>query len=123
MVSQVQCPKCFTIRDVVGTEIRVRCANKSCDHRFYTDKHIFVPKTTEKRDRSDSHGTVVNNKLPIAKMNGMVQSLIIALNYAINTIKNKEDVVAERVDSTRYAHYKSWIRIREYFQKLEAEKG
>jgi len=63
------------------------------------------------------------NKLPTVKMNGMVQSLIIALNYAINTIKNKEEVMAKKEDSTWYAHYKSWTRIREYFVKLEEEKG
>jgi len=63
------------------------------------------------------------NKLRTVKINGMVQSLIIALNYAINTIKNKEEVIAKKEDSTWYAHYKSWTRIREYFVKLEEEKG
>ena len=62
------------------------------------------------------------DKLPTIKMNGMVGSLVIALNYAINTIKNKKEVLEEKIDSTWYQHYKSWTRMREYFQKLEEDK-
>lgn len=51
--------------------------------------------------------------------NGMVKSLIIALNYAINTIKNKKPVVDKDVNSTWYQYFSEWSRIRKYFQELE----
>ena len=54
--------------------------------------------------------------------NGMVKSLIIALNYAINTIKNKKPVVDKDVNSTWYIYWRDWTRIRTYFQSLEGEK-
>ena len=62
-------------------------------------------------------------KLPDIRLNGSLASLIVMCNYAINTIKNKEEVIAKKEDSTWYAHYKSWTSIREYFQRLEDEKG
>ena len=55
--------------------------------------------------------------------NGMVKSLIIALNYAINTIKNKKPVVDKDVNSTWYIYWRDWTRIRTYFQELELNKN
>ena len=102
--------------NVVVTCLGCKSVIKASSHRK-PEKKIIVPRdTTESQPKT-------TNKLPTVKMNGMVQSLIIALNYAINTIKNKEEVIAKKEDSTWYAHYKSWTRIREYFVKLEEEKG
>ena len=59
---------------------------------------------------------------PKIEYNGMVKSLIIALNYAINTIKNKKPVKDRDVNSTWYQYYTEWSRIRKYFQSLEEDK-
>ena len=39
------------------------------------------------------------------------KDLIFALNYAINSIKNKKDVVEKKETSTRYEHFKRWTMI------------
>lgn len=44
--------------------------------------------------------------------------LIYALNYAINSIKNKKDVVNKITTSTRYTHFLRWSTIR---QKIETK--
>lgn len=41
-----------------------------------------------------------------------LSELKIALNYAINSIKRKSDVVQEKEDSTYFSYYKSWNKIR-----------
>ena len=41
------------------------------------------------------------------------KDLIISLNYAINSIKNKKDVVEKKENSTRYEFFKRWSKIRE----------
>ena len=39
--TKVKCPKCGTIRSIIGTEDRVRCANRGdCGHRYYTKKNL-----------------------------------------------------------------------------------
>lgn len=46
--------------------------------------------------------------------------LKIALNYAINSIKKKSDVVQEKEDSTYFSYFRSWNKIREKLkEKLE----
>lgn len=48
------------------------------------------------------------------------KDLIFALNYAINSIKNKKDVVEKKETSTRYEHFKRWTKILEKIKdKLE----
>lgn len=50
----VCCPKCGTEREIIGTEERVRCANKDdCGKRYYIKGNI-VP---EERDIKDKNGT------------------------------------------------------------------
>ena len=48
--------------------------------------------------------------------------LIIALNYAINAIKNKDDVKKCLLDSTRYEYFLRWTKIREKFKKIKENK-
>jgi len=38
--------------------------------------------------------------------------LVYALNYAINSIKNKKDVIEKKITSTRYEHHQRWTEIR-----------
>ena len=86
-----------------------------CKKKLRVFRYKMVVKTTDKPQ--------INHKKPQPlEFNGMVQSLIIALTYAINTVKNKKQVKAKDVNSTWYQHYRSWSMIREYFQKLEDEK-
>jgi len=47
--------------------------------------------------------------------------LVIAMNYAINSIKNKPEVVEEKQDATRYNYFKNWTQYREVFRNLEEE--
>lgn len=48
--------------------------------------------------------------------------LVIALNYAINTIKNKPEVKAKKNGATRYDYYQNWTQYRDFFKRLEREK-
>jgi len=48
--------------------------------------------------------------------------LIIALNYAINSIKNKDDVKKCVINSTRYEFFLRWTKIREKFKKIKENK-
>ena len=48
---------------------------------------------------------------------GECVNLLIALNYAINAIKNKRDVVEKRENSTRYEYYQRWFELREKIKK------
>ena len=79
-------------------------------------------KRPEKKEKNREILPRTTKKLPILKTNGSVQSLIIALNYAINTIKNKDSVKDKDIDSTWYQHFKSWTGWRSYLQALEGEK-
>lgn len=47
--------------------------------------------------------------------------LIIAMTHAINSIKNKSDVVAKNQNSSRYHHFKNWIDYQKYFERLHEE--
>ena len=79
-------------------------------------------KRPEKKEKKPDKLPRTTKKLPILKMNGSVQSLIIALNYAINTIKLKKQVIDKDVNSTWYQHFQSWTGWRSYLQALEGEK-
>ena len=114
-----KCPECELVNYYSGsktTNVVVQC--KSCKRKIKASSHKIVKKPLINYQKQPE----TTKKLPPLKFNGMVQSLIIALNYAINTIKNKEEVIAKKEDSTWYAHYKSWTRIREYLQALEEDK-
>lgn len=45
------------------------------------------------------------------------KDLIISLNYAINSIKNKKDVVEKKENSTRYEFFQRWSKIREHIKE------
>jgi len=83
---------------------------------------IFKYKFVEKPQINYQKPHKTTNKPQPIEYNGMVQSLIIALTYAINTVKNKKQVKAKDANSTWYQHYRSWTRIRSYFQSLEEDK-
>ena len=124
MVFYWLCPNCTHENFYSGsktTNVVVQC--KGCKTKVKASSHKKPEIKVNIPERNYQTQPKTTNKLPTVKMNGMVQSLIIALNYAINTIKNKEEVIAKKEDSTWYAHYKSWTSIREYFQRLEDEKG
>lgn len=120
-----KCPVCSGENFYSGsktTNVVVKCKKcnkgsvKASSHKIIKKKENNPPqKTTSKLPRT-------TNKLPVIKMNGSVKSLIIALNYAINTIKLKKQVVEKDVDSTWYQHYKSWTSWRSYLQALEEDK-
>lgn len=113
---KVKCPKCGTEKEIIGTEERVRCINKDdCGKRYYIKGNI-VP------EKKDSEGQKRTPKPQRLEYNGMVRSLIIALNYAINTIKNKKSVKECDINSTWYIYWREWTRIRKYFQSLESDK-
>ena len=118
---EVECPNCKTKRDIKGTEERVRCSNKeTCGMRFYVAKNI-VPKEVKKKDKKQEIRTFDGTKkevfnLDLEKFNGSLESLIIAMNYAINTIKNKKPVIAKDINSTWYQHFLSWTKWRKAFQ-------
>jgi len=119
---KVKCPHCLTIKtiDKTNKNKQVRCSKREggCGEKFYTLKNIVLEKPIVK--------TVIKTnetiKIPTIKMNGTVKTLIIALNYAINTIKNKKPVKDKDVNSTWYQYYTEWSRIRRYFQSLEEDK-
>jgi len=116
----VRCPTCGAKRTIIGTEVRVRCINTECKVRFYTKKNI-VPKEGKKEDKKQQIRTINGTikkvfNFDIEKFNGSLESLIIAMNYAINTIKNKKAVVNKDINSTWYQHYLSWTKWRKTFQ-------
>ena len=140
----VQCPDCGNTQPFNGTlkpRAHTRCSD--CKKDFYVMSNLMPTDYNDNADKqlglfetdnsTDSEGNVYigdADKMPTLekditsmKQYGTITSLIIALNYAINTIKNKSEVLARKEDSTWYAHYKSWTRLREYFQSLEDEKG
>lgn len=57
------------------------------------------------------------------KFNGMVEDLIEALSWAINSIKNKPEVKEKREWSSYYRKHERWSRHRDYFQSLEEERN
>ena len=140
----VQCPDCGSIQPFNGTmKTRAHTRCSACKKDFYVVSNLVPTDYNDNADKqinlfetdnySDSEGNIyigdademptLEKDLISMKQYGTITSLIIALNYAINTIKNKEEVIAKKEDSTWYAHYKSWTSIREYFIKLEDEKG
>ena len=48
---------------------------------------------------------------------------IIAMNYAINTIKNKKEVKEKKESSTWYKYFKDWTEDREFLKELDKYFG
>jgi len=107
------CPICGNEHKYGGkatTKATARCGTTNLKIWQYKIIPPLPPQTTTK-------------KLPDIRLNGSLASLIVMCNYAINTIKNKEEVKKEKVGSTWFTHYQSWTKWRQYFQTLEDEKG
>ena len=121
MSVEVRCPNCGTGRTIKGTEERVRCANKeTCGCRFYVEKNI-VPSNKEK---GDNIGTPESRKttpvLPDSVSITIPKLTFLAMsNYAINTIRNKKQVVDKDVNSTWYQYFEAWCEIRTAVQLLK----
>ena len=120
-----RCPNCLKIKTINKTDknVQVRCTKRDggCGAKYYTQKNIVLEKKTiiktnktEIRTFDGTKKTLFN--LDLEKFNGSLESLIIAMNYAINTIKNKREVVAKDINSTRYQHFLSWTKWRKTFQ-------
>ena len=84
------CPECARENYYSGsktTNVVVQC--KGCKTKVKASSH----KKPEIKVKSEAtHYQIqpqATNKLPTVKMNGMVQSLIIALNYAITPLRTK----------------------------------
>lgn len=103
------CPECDAKNYYKGkktTDAVTSCSSCRLKLRIFQHKVVVSvpnkpPKTTQK---------------PQFYLNGDLKSLIIALNYAINTIKNKKEVREKKIDSTWYFYWKEWTRIRKSFQ-------
>lgn len=78
---------------------------------FGTKQKKEQPKNTQKTQ------TTPRKKRGLYIAKDEAKDLIIALNYAINAIKNKKDVVEKRENSTRYEHFRRWTKIRSAFRK------
>lgn len=119
---KVRCPYCKTIKTIDKTDknIQVRCSKREggCGERFYVKENIVLEKETF--DKKDETNKTI--KIPKIEFNGMVGDLIIALSWAINTIKNKPEVKKKVKFSTYFQYYTRWSRYRNYFQALEEEK-
>ena len=115
-----QCPGCkkqYFYRGSKTTEAVTTCT--PCNLKL----KIFQYKIEEKPPETTDLPPKTTNKLPIIKMNGMIEDLIEVLTWCINTIKNKPEVKEKREWSSYYRKYEKWSRYRDYFQSLEEEKS
>ena len=86
---QVKCPKCGTIRDISGTETRVRCPSEECKARYYVTSNIYVPK-----DR-DNYGTITYTNDTITPVYGHYN------DYSLGKDLNKSVIIEGLNDSIR----------------------
>ena len=91
---EVKCPDCGTIKEINGTEERVRCASKDCGKRFYTKDNIVVP---EKRTEKDNNGTAqyrttARNKGCNITVEVDYNIILKCMDRAISSIRNKKEV-------------------------------
>ena len=111
------CPHCQGKNFYSGsktTNVVVIC--KGCKKQVKASSHKKPEKKEEKpRDTTDKLPKTID-KLPIDVSNGSLESLVIAMNYAINTIKFKKPVIDKDVNSTWYQHFLSWTKWRKTFQ-------
>jgi len=75
------------------------------DDTFGSKKKETPKVSSNKRTYSTTKGKYITES--------EANDLIIALNYAINSIKNKKDVVEKRENSTRFIHFQRWTSIQE----------
>ena len=118
------CPGCTHENFYSGsktTNVVVQC--KSCKAKVKASSHKKPEIKVSIPERNYQTQPKTTNKLPNIKLNGSLASLIVMCNYAINTIKNKDEVKDKKVGSTWYTFHQSWTKWREYFQTLEDEKG
>ena len=55
---------------------------------------------------------------PKIELDGAMNDIITAFNYAINTIRNKKEVKEQKVGTTYYNYFKRWTSLRDYFLRL-----
>ena len=100
------------------------------DQRPNDQKHInqttkSVEKPNEPKIKQSSSLTkndqMTNDEKLYIYLRAISGDLVIALNYAINTIKNKPEVKEKRLGATRYDYFKNWNQYREFFKKLDEE--
>ena len=101
--------------NVVVTCLGCKSVIKASSHKKPEKREIIPERNYQTQPKT-------TNKLPSIKLNGSLASAIVMCNYAINTIKNKEEVKKKQVNSTWYTYYLSWTKWRQYFQSLEDVK-
>jgi len=69
------------------------------------EKHTTVKKERIKQEYRSQRGLYLDK--------AMCQDLEIALNYALNTIRNKPDVKHKVENSTYWTYFQRWSKIRE----------
>lgn len=87
-----------------------------------TSQAKIIPEEEQKITKPEKK-TIQDKKIvfygPAKQTDINTSSLIIALNYAINTIKNKKEVKNKDIVSTYYQYYLQWNKLREYFMKQQ----
>ena len=85
-----------------------------------------VPKVTPAKlerkkiqDKKDAAPQLSKLKMAVKQTDINISSLITALNYAVNTIKNKKAVKDKEITSTYYQYYLEWNKLREYLMKQQ----
>ena len=116
---EVRCPDCGTIKEINGTEERVRCASKDCGKRFYTKDNIVVP---EKRTEKDNNGTAqyrttARNKGCNITVEVDYNIILKCMDRAISSIRNKKEVKEKK--GAYYWDYVAWTKEFEKLKLLE----
>ena len=107
------CPECKKKNFYGGgltTEANTNCLYCKLKLRIWKHKFVAEPQITTPKPQK-------------IKYNGMIEDLIEALSWAINSIKNKPEVKGKKEWSSYYRKYQRLSRHRDYFQSLEEEKG
>ena len=116
---EVKCPTCGTIKEILGTEKRVRCSSNACTNRFYVNIDTIVP---EKRTEKDSIGThqyrtTARNKGRDITIEIDYNIILKCMDRAISSIRNKKEVKEKR--GAYYFDYLAWTREFEKMKLLE----
>lgn len=126
---------------------KTQCQN--CEKWIYIDRSLLVKDDQTKNDQRPNDQKHINqttksiekpNKPKIKQSSSLTKNdqmtndeklyiylraisgdLVIAMNYAINAIKNKPEVKEKRAGATRYDYFKSWSEYRAFFKKLDDE--
>ena len=124
---EVKCPKCGTIKEIVGTEKRVRCYSNACTNRFYVNIDTIVP---ENRDNKDNIGTTdppptfsneYKTTIKLAKASAQINlnPILKCMARGISTIENK--TAAKNPKSGYFWDLKEWKEQFEILKKLKEE--